>query len=148
MTHPVIQNAIRAIKDRRTALLERFVQNFIFIHINKTGGSSIKQALGAKFQHKTAMEKIEELGLKVWQRKFTFAVVRNPWDRVVSQYHYRTRTNKTGLGEHPVEFARWVELAYKDQVPQYHDVPKMFAPQLDWIRRRGRDGPGELRGAI
>ena len=128
-----VQDVIRRIKYRRTLLLERYVQNYIFIHINKTGGSSVVKALGAKFQHKTALEKISELGWDVWNQKFTFAFVRNPWDKVVSQYHYRSRTNKTNLRDNPVEFRQWVRLAYGEKAPQYYDHPKMFQPQLDWI---------------
>ena len=81
-----VQNVIRKVKHRRTLFLERHLQNYIFIHINKTGGTSIERALGGKFQHKTAREKIAELGEAVWQAKFTFAFVRNPWDKMVSQY--------------------------------------------------------------
>jgi hypothetical protein len=111
----------------------RYFDDFVFIHINKTGGSSIERALHLPFEHKTALEKIEELGRRRWEKRYTFAVVRNPWDKVVSHYHYRVQTNQTELGERPVQFKEWVRLAYRERDPLFHDNPKMFMPQTDWI---------------
>ncbi len=115
------------------ALRYRYFDNFIFIHINKTGGSSIEKALKLPFEHLTALEKIEEVGREKWEQKYTFAVVRNPWDKVVSHYHYRVQTNQTDLATKPVEFRDWVRLAYAKNDPMYYDNPKMFMPQFDWI---------------
>lgn len=111
---------------------EKYLLNYVFIHINKTGGSSIEKALGLRFDLKTATEKISELGSTYWY-KFSFTIVRNPWDRVVSHYHYRVETNQTNLGTNPIGFNDWVKLAYKNNVPEYYDKPKMFMPQLNWV---------------
>ncbi len=107
--------------------------NFIFIHINKTGGSSIEKALRLPLEHKTAREKIDEIGLERWKRRFTFTVVRNPWDKVVSHYLYRWQTNQTGLQNASIDFRTWARLAYRDHNPKYYDKPKMFMPQLAWL---------------
>ena len=112
---------------------ERYFQDFVFIHINKNGGSSIEEALGARHEHRTAQEKRTELGAKLWQKKFKFTVVRNPWDKVVSHYHYRVQTNQTKLGESPIPFPEWVCRSYGKHDPTYYDKPKMFMPQLDWL---------------
>lgn len=104
-----------------------------FVHINKTGGSSIENALGIKFQHKTASEQISEIGLEAWKSRFTFSFVRNPWDRVVSHYHWRVKTNQTGLGLSPIPFNDWVKFSYGENNPKYYDKPKMFMPQIKWI---------------
>lgn len=106
---------------------------FVFIHINKTGGTSIETALGLKLEHKTAQEKIRELGLPAWQNKFTFSFVRNPWDRVVSHYHYRVETDQTGLATRTISFTEWVFRAYAAHDPAYYDVPKFFMPQSNWL---------------
>ena len=105
---------------------------FIFIHINKTGGSSVAKALNIPLVHRTAQEKIKRMGSKNWHRKFSFTVVRNPWDKVVSHYHFRLERNRILLAN-PIEFKAWARLAYGQQDSLYRDAPKMFMPQLDWI---------------
>ena len=104
-----------------------------FVHINKTGGSSIEHALGIKFQHKTAQELVAEIGSEAWASGLSFSFVRNPWDRVVSHYHWRIKTNQTGLGDSPIPFGEWVTLAYGENDPVYYDKPKMFMPQIHWL---------------
>jgi len=118
-------------------LRHRYFDDFVFIHINKTGGSSVEKALKIPFEHKTALEKIDELGRKAWERKFTFAIIRNPWDKVVSHFHWRVKMNTTSLGDQPVPFREWVKLAYGDNDPRYYDIEKMFMPQTDWIADSG-----------
>lgn len=109
------------------------LNKFVFIHINKTGGSSVEKALNIPFEHKTALEKIEEIGQGNWSSKLTFTVIRNPWDKVVSHYHYRVQTNQTNLRDKPIAFKKWVQRTYGNQDPFYYDNPKMFMPQIDWI---------------
>lgn len=128
-----IKELLRAGKNRWRQYQEKYLQDFIFIHINKTAGSSIEKALGMRFLHMTAREKLEELGPDRWKERFSFTIVRNPWDKVVSHYHYRLKTNKTGLGEHHISFQEWVHLAYRRQDPRFHNPPKMFLPQWEWI---------------
>jgi len=109
------------------------MMEFVFIHINKTGGSSIEQALGCRFEHKTALEKKAELGKETWKKLFSFAFARNPWDRVASHYHYRVMTDQTELGRKTIGFNEWVKLAYGENAPAYYDKPKMFMPQWHWL---------------
>ncbi|MGH7446771.1 MAG: sulfotransferase family 2 domain-containing protein [Longimicrobiales bacterium] len=111
----------------------KYLLDVIFVHINKTGGSSIEAALGLPFQHCTAAELRTYLGQRRWQERFSFAFVRNPWDKVASHYAYRVKTNQTGLGDRHLEFKTWVRLAYGDREPRYHDQQKMFMPQTEWI---------------
>lgn len=118
---------------RRHLLRQRYLQDCVFIHINKTGGTSIEAALGLNFQHRTAAEMRARLGSAAWQRKFTFSVVRNPWDRVASQYDYRVMTNQTGLADEKIPFTEWVIRAYGESEPSLRDRRRMFMPQLDWL---------------
>jgi hypothetical protein len=112
---------------------------FVFIHINKTGGTSINRAVGILLkQHLTAAEIVAIIGRKRWDAAFRFAFVRNPWDKVASHYRYRIKTGQTGLGaEDTLSFQAWVRAAYLEKDPFYYDIPKMFAPQLDWISLDG-----------
>ncbi|MGK7946383.1 MAG: sulfotransferase family 2 domain-containing protein [Microcystaceae cyanobacterium] len=124
------------LKSKKERIQEKYFQSFVFIHINKTGGSSIASALGIKQKHLTALEYKSQLGKFqdwLWARKFTFAIVRNPWDRLISQYAYRIKVNKCQMKTNPIEFHDWLKLAYVEKNPQYYDEPNMFIPQLDWL---------------
>lgn len=118
----------------------KYLLDVVFVHINKTGGTSIERALGLPFQHLTAAELRELLGERRWRERFKFAFVRDPWDKVASHYHYRVKTNQTGLGDDPIPFEEWVIRAYGERDPAYYDHPKMFMPQHRWIC----DEEGEL----
>jgi len=114
-------------------LRARYADDFIFVHINKTGGSSIETALRLPFQHRTARELRDRLGAEGWSQRFSFSFVRNPWDKVASHYFYRVQTGQTGMRSKPVNFSSWVALAYGQRDPVYYDKAKMFMPQVDWI---------------
>ena len=67
---------------------------FIFIHINKTAGTSIGNAIGLPIKHhRTAREVIAAIGKDKWNTAYKFTLVRNPWDEVVSHYEYRRKRN-------------------------------------------------------
>jgi chondroitin 4-sulfotransferase 11 len=61
---------------------------WIFVHVQKTGGNSVRTALGGDIfdahKHWTARELRELHGDAVWNSCFKFSFVRNPWDRLVS----------------------------------------------------------------
>lgn len=74
---------------------------FIFIHIPKTAGTSLCSVRNGSllkeiFQstgvlggtHKTAIE-IRDMYPHLWDKYYKFTVVRNPYDRFVSQFFYR-----------------------------------------------------------
>jgi hypothetical protein len=89
-------------------------RQFVFVHIFKTAGTSIKRAIrryampgwheGANFvlkrigvpqfgprgrgDHVKATDLISEIGRKEFDRLFSFAFVRNPWDWELSHYRY------------------------------------------------------------
>ena len=48
-------------------------------------------------RHSTLMRVRKRLGQELWDDYFKFAITRNPWDLVVSQYHWATRMD----GGHP-----------------------------------------------
>ncbi len=106
---------------------------FLFIHINKTAGSSIQAALNIPHEHMTAEQYRKRLSKWQFEKRFKFAIVRNPWGRAVSHYHYRVQTNKSNLASNTLSFSDWVHLAFEKQDADYLDTPKMFLPQMDWI---------------
>jgi hypothetical protein len=121
-------------KRRNMVFLQiKYFAKFSFIHINKTGGSSIEKALGVPLVHETALAFRERIGERRWNQRFSFAIVRNPWDRAVSHYHYRRMTNQTGLAEKPLPFNEWIKRVYVDRSPEYVNEEKMFLTQADWV---------------
>jgi len=110
--------------------------SYAFIHINKTGGTSVAKALGIPFiQHLTAREIISDVGEELWDSAFKFAFVRNPFSKVVSHYNYRVKTNQTGLKTNNISFREWVKRTYgHDKDYFYYDKPKMFMPQVEWLK--------------
>jgi len=63
-------------------------KRLIFVHIQKTGGTAVRTALGESpycpAKHRTARDLRDLYGADVWNAYFKFAFVRNPWDRLVS----------------------------------------------------------------
>lgn len=111
-------------------------KDFIFIHINKTAGTSISKAIGLQDKnHLTSKEVIDQIGEKKYAEAYKFAVVRNPWSKVVSHYKYRVKTNQSNLNDENISFNDWVKVTYgKNKDPRYYNNPKMFLPQVDWLK--------------
>lgn len=106
---------------RPGAMLISYSRNFLFVHIAKTGGTSLRAALrryrwgswygaplwlasqvsqvtrprhklGLKFpRHAKAIAAKEMLPEEVYAGFFKFAIVRNPWDLQVSSFHHIRR---------------------------------------------------------
>tara|TARA_Y100000004_G_C8839070_1_gene379666 strand:- start:42 stop:563 length:522 start_codon:yes stop_codon:yes gene_type:complete len=60
----------------------------LFIHVIKTGGTSIAAALNMKQFHGSATTIRKLVGEDIWNDYFKFTFVRNPYEKIVSQYHY------------------------------------------------------------
>ncbi|MEX0678586.1 MAG: sulfotransferase family 2 domain-containing protein [Pirellulales bacterium] len=60
----------------------------IFIHIPKAAGTSIKHALDMPGRGHLAWAYYSLCYPQLWQQYTSFTVVRNPWDRAVSIYHW------------------------------------------------------------
>ena len=92
----------------------------VYIHIPKTGGTTIETLFGEKHDHDNQEEIIEKIGMPAWQSYLKFSIVRNPWDRMVSAYSY---VNK------PCPFKEWLN---KDRTDWFWLI--MAKPQLDWVK--------------
>ena len=126
----------------------------IFIHIPKCGGTSVEDIIWPRpedrieanlwmgfiseyhnkyqtggLQHLLARQIRDEVGLGVFESFYKFAIVRNPWDRIVSQFAYmQSRPDLMNfVGMHPkTEFKNYLRLIKKKQHVQWK-------PQIDFL---------------
>ncbi len=127
----------------------------IFVHIPKTAGNSINRVFGVGWEdHKDLQRYRDELSPELFQKYFKFAVVRNPWDRLLSDYNYqrkKSRAKDSKLfvfteGGSRRNFAEWVEVALTH--PEQYNAERWggavsptihrWSPQIDWISVDGR----------
>jgi Sulfotransferase family len=86
---------------------------WIFVHIQKTGGTPVRAALGVEnndaHKHFFARELRQVYGEAAWNRCFKFAFVRNPWDRLVSWWSMIDNgRDSTGTVQPPNNFFGYV----------------------------------------
>lgn len=81
-----------------------------FAHVPKTAGSSIRKALEpwAGEENHPPHISAEEFALECPEGWFSFGVVRNPFDRMVSYYHYGMRKQLPHPNWSFPEFIEWV----------------------------------------
>ena len=80
---------------------------------------SLREGPGVRFErlfypHMPAWEIRERLGAALWEKYFTFAFERNPWDKTVSAFHFEK--NRRGLDITFEEFmhrTEWLPVNYK-----------------------------------
>lgn len=104
-----------------------------FIHINKCGGTSVETALRLPLIHDTALQRIDKIGRKSWDRMMSFTLIRHPYAKAVSHYKYRVKTGQAGLEAGDIGLDEWIVKAYGARDPRYYNNPLMFQPCLDWI---------------
>lgn len=114
----------------------------IFVHNPKTGGLSVRALLGFssepnfRFIHMTIDEAIEYIFQCSWSSFYSFAFVRNPWDRIVSLYEYqRTHTygifinfDQTHIMARNYTFSEWMDINIKMKKSRYFGIP-----QSKWV---------------
>lgn len=82
-------------------MLVSHTYKFIYIKTHKTASTSIQFFLtpfcqdgivdSKKNRHRTAASALEIVGKEVWDTYTKVCAVRNPWDKMVSRYHWRKR---------------------------------------------------------
>lgn len=94
-------------------------QDYIFVHIPRTGGRSILSALGlddmGSFTHFTILDYFDYLGEQVLRNTYKFAVVRNPWERAFSWWSFFINKwdFETWIVEEATRDYEWVRLRSK-----------------------------------
>ncbi len=134
--------------------------NFLFIHIAKTGGTSVRSALnryvwrdpyrilyficsrlshlsghrlGVKFpRHAKAIAAQEMLPRELFERLFKFAFVRNPWDLQVSSYHHIRRERPHLLQGIP-DFESFLRWKFDPRRPYHYIIDTSIQLQSDYL---------------
>lgn len=124
----------------------------VFIHIPKTGGTSIEKIFDNNADFKDVSYKHQDLSfykrfVPNFQNYFVFSFIRNPWDLVFSQYRYMFKSNhswpktwrsRTKL-DTEMSFDKWVKSdRFKKTSPDTDslDLKGSFVNknQVDWFR--------------
>jgi chondroitin 4-sulfotransferase 11 len=108
---------------------------FIFIHIPKTGGSSIVQALLKSDSRHIPVSEYLRANPQKFRRYFKFSFVRNPFDRLVSSFHFLksggmnpqdsawAKENLSSIPDFPSFVNEWLSVESADNwihfMPQY-----------------------------
>lgn len=128
----------------------------IFVHVPRTGGSSLENVIWPKpraesdlwmgfvspmknkyqtggLQHLYARNIVKEVGRERFDTYFKFSIVRNPFDRLVSQYHYMSNREdlRKYIGMEEMDsFSRYLSL-----IVNYEHV--QWTPQVEFLLDEG-----------
>ncbi len=113
-------------------------KKFIFVHIPKTGGTSVSKMLkkhgimlqgernygSVYFKHAIAADLKRMMGDE-WDNYFKFTFVRNPWDWIVSNYEYNRGVHQ------PFFRGTEYDIIHKDNKPEWAEKMS-FSEWLPW----------------
>ena len=122
---------------------------FIFIHIPKTGGHSVDKFFLERSMvddtkwHCTSNQIMKFIGDETWNSYFSFTIVRNPWDRMVSEYSWQKGSAATQIatpwGNDQVsfkDFLKMVQLSPRN----HHDMNQIRAFDTWYRMQEIKDG--------
>jgi hypothetical protein len=112
-------------------------QKILFIHIKKTGGTSVEKVFQEKFpdisikskNHLVMTDYISKLGEPEIDKYYSFTIIRNPWDRITSLYFMRR-----GKRGNPSHFQKWVLRLDKHRYVQQKHLT--YRHQYDWLSNK------------
>jgi len=141
----------------RACSLGNVSEEHVFVHIPKNAGTSVAEAMDIeKSWHYTAQAYQRMLGWPAYQWRFSFAFVRNPWDRFLSlyryarleesRYHSAIDPESAPYGKHKdydlLKNASVEECAHylQEERLRHDDFINHWRPQSDWVT----DNNGEV----
>lgn len=113
--------------------MNRLIKNKgIFVHIPRTGGNSISKALKCDHDHKQAS--VLKNIYSQWDSLFSFAIVRNTWDRIYSWYIFHK--NVKNIKTYEKNFNDWIKSGLNTHWKHkhwYHGEKNDPLNQLDFL---------------
>jgi len=89
--------------------------NFIFIHITKTAGTSVHHFFNkqnTKEKNHNLKYYIKKNGQEKFNNFFIWSIVRNPFDRVLSLYFHKKRQGKKFIYSNKYNFTDWIKIIF------------------------------------
>lgn len=142
-------------------MLLSYRHQFLFVHIAKTGGTSVRAALAPlawrdpmywltlpcrRLSHLTGHRSVtkfprhakivaakEMLPQEVFDRLYKFAFVRNPWDLQVSSYHH-LRRERPHLIAHVKDFPEFIRFKLDPERPYQYHLDTSIELQSDYLK--------------
>lgn len=143
-------------------------RKILFLHIPKTGGTTVEKMIFPNHSFSTepdystlygwddrfgwlnhlTMDQIIELCPNLDLREYLIVtVVRNPWDRLVSEYHWKSSIS--GLQISFIEYVRLLHLGETESIQEYYRSPIAFEqhirPQVHYFGQSIEDAATILR---
>jgi hypothetical protein len=115
-----------------------------FLHIPKTGGTTVKRLLGIRHfdnpnpnvipspQHLNCARLRIQLGDPKYDSYFKFTFVRNPWTRLVSEYFWRKRLQRQAIDMTFREFADYATGFVRGDCYYSQPLGDHFIPQVEY----------------
>jgi len=102
-------------------------REFIWIRIPKTGSQSIKSLIHDEIQHPhfSSQALVQVIGRQRYDELFKFTIVRNPWDRLVTCYHYYQHKESS--------FEQWIKNGMPNNITGSKFRPSSLIHQLGWF---------------
>jgi len=121
----------------------------IFIHIPKTGGTSIESCFNMKmlnkknmygtynkqeFTHFTAKDIKASIDENIWKEYTKFTIIRNPYDKMISEW----KRIVGNLKDEPNQFKNWLK---KVRIPKDHKNKNTthFTKQVDFVLEKNKE---------
>jgi len=113
-------------------------RNYVCIAVPKSGSTTVlsmcRHGIGdGTWRHETARSIIRETGLESWRKKFTFAIVRNPYARVVAKHLYSVPGCFYNSKTH---FRKWAQCVFDAELYPYRTFPEILDRwnQVEYIK--------------
>jgi len=108
-------------------------KKYMFLHVPKTGGTSIGKTLIKNGAHRIAMHWTASQAmsnLRNHKEYFIFAFIRNPYTRIASWYHYLKRENKKGRKKNRIDNPG----TFKEFLMKYPDPKGRWSREI-WLNQ-------------